>query len=79
MFAEAACRHCSENPLIPAVQIAGTTSGGRGSIIGGLVGAVILVVVVNAVLMIGLPIQFQMIIKGLVIIIAAAVYVRSAR
>jgi ribose/xylose/arabinose/galactoside ABC-type transport system permease subunit len=53
-------------------------SGGRGSIFGGLLGAAILVVVFNAVSMIGFPIQFQIIIKGLVIIIAAALYVRKA-
>ena len=53
-------------------------SGGRGSIIGGLLGAAILIVVFNAVLMIGFPIQFPIIIKGLVIIVAAAFYVRRA-
>jgi len=53
-------------------------SGGRGLIFGGLLGAAILVVVFNAVLMIGFPIQFQIIIKGLVIIIAVALYVRKA-
>lgn len=65
--------------IVAAVMGGVALSGGRGSILGGLLGAVILIVVFNAVLMIGFPVQFQIIIKGLVIIVAAAVYVRSAR
>jgi hypothetical protein len=34
--------------------------------------------VFNAVLLAGMPIQFQIIIKGLVIVVAAAFYVRRA-
>jgi ribose/xylose/arabinose/galactoside ABC-type transport system permease subunit len=64
--------------IVAAVMGGVALSGGRGSIFGGLLGAAILVVVFNAVLMIGFPIQFQIIIKGLVIIIAAAFYVRKA-
>lgn len=63
--------------IVAAVMGGVALSGGRGSIFGGLIGAAILVVVFNAVLMIGFPIQFQIIIKGLVIIIAAAIYVRK--
>ena len=65
--------------IVAAVMGGVALSGGRGSILGGLLGAVILIVVFIAVLMIGFPVQFQIIIKGLVIIVAAAVYVRSAR
>jgi ribose/xylose/arabinose/galactoside ABC-type transport system permease subunit len=65
--------------IVAAVMGGVALSGGRGTIVGGLLGATILVVVFNAVLMIGFPIQFQIIIKGLVIIVAAAVYVRSVR
>jgi ribose/xylose/arabinose/galactoside ABC-type transport system permease subunit len=65
--------------IVAAVMGGVALSGGRGSIFGGLIGAAILVVVFNGVLMIGLPIEFQIIIKGLVIIIAAAFYVRRAR
>lgn len=64
--------------IVAAVMGGVALSGGRGSIIGGLFGAAILVVVFNAVLMIGFPIEFQIIIKGAVIIIAAAFYVRRA-
>jgi ribose/xylose/arabinose/galactoside ABC-type transport system permease subunit len=62
--------------IVAAVMGGVALSGGRGSIIGGLLGTAILVVVFNAVLMIGFPVQLQFIIKGLVIIIAAAFYVR---
>jgi ribose/xylose/arabinose/galactoside ABC-type transport system permease subunit len=63
--------------IVAAVMGGVALSGGRGSIMGGLFGAAILVVVFNAVLMIGLPIEFQIIIKGVVIIVAAAFYVRK--
>lgn len=63
--------------IVAAVMGGVALSGGRGSIIGGLFGAAILVVVFNAVLMIGFPIEFQIIIKGVVIIVAAAFYVRK--
>ena len=62
--------------IVAAVMGGVALSGGRGSILGGLLGAAILIVVFNAVLMIGFPIQVQIIIKGLVIVIAAALYVR---
>ena len=62
--------------IVAAVMGGIALSGGRGTIVGGLIGAAILVVVFNAVLLIGMPIQFQIIIKGLVIVIAAAFYVR---
>jgi ribose/xylose/arabinose/galactoside ABC-type transport system permease subunit len=64
--------------IVAAVMGGVALSGGRGSIIGGLLGTAILVVVFNAVLMIGFPVQLQFIIKGLVIIIAAAFYVKRS-
>jgi ribose/xylose/arabinose/galactoside ABC-type transport system permease subunit len=63
--------------IVAAVMGGVALSGGRGSIIGGLLGAAIIIVVFNAVLMIGFPVQFQIIIKGLVIIVAAAFYVKK--
>lgn len=62
--------------IVAAVMGGVALSGGKGSITGGLVGAAILVVVFNSVLQIGLPIQLQIIIKGIVIVVAAAFYVR---
>jgi len=54
-------------------------SGGRGTVAGALVGAAIIVVVGNEVLLVGLPIQMQIIIKGAVIVTAAAFYVKRGR
>lgn len=62
--------------IVAAVMGGIALSGGRGTIAGGLVGAAILVVVFNAVLLMGMPIQMQIIIKGVVIVVAAAFYVR---
>ncbi len=62
--------------IVAAVMGGIALSGGRGTITGGLIGAAILIVVFNAVLMFGMPVQLQIIIKGLVIVAAAAFYVR---
>ncbi len=62
--------------IVAAVMGGISLSGGRGGIAGGLFGAAILVVVFNAVLLFGLPVQLQIIIKGIVIALAAAFYVR---
>jgi ribose/xylose/arabinose/galactoside ABC-type transport system permease subunit len=51
--------------------------GGRGSILGALTGAAVLVVLANEVLLLGVPVQAQLIIKGAVIVIAAALYTRK--
>ena len=63
--------------IVAAVLGGVALSGGRGTIVGALVGAAILVAITNAVLLFGLPIQFQLIIKGIVIVIAAALHVRT--
>ncbi len=62
--------------IVAAVMGGISLSGGRGGIAGGLFGAAILVVVFNAVLLFGLPVQLQIIIKGIVIVLAVAFYVR---
>ena len=64
--------------IVAAVLGGVALSGGRGTILGALVGAAILVAITNAILLLGLPIQFQLIIKGIVIVIAAALHVRTA-
>jgi ribose/xylose/arabinose/galactoside ABC-type transport system permease subunit len=62
---------------IVACVIGGVSlKGGRGSIAGALAGAAIITVLANEVLLLGLPVQIQMIIKGAVIVIAAALYAR---
>jgi ribose/xylose/arabinose/galactoside ABC-type transport system permease subunit len=62
--------------IVAAVMGGVALSGGRGTIVGGLIGAAILVVVSNAVLLFGLPVQFQIILRGVVIVVAAAFYVK---
>jgi ribose/xylose/arabinose/galactoside ABC-type transport system permease subunit len=62
---------------IVAAVIGGVVlGGGAGSVLGALLGALILVVLFNLVLILGLPVEVQLVIKGLVIIAAAAVHVR---
>jgi ribose/xylose/arabinose/galactoside ABC-type transport system permease subunit len=64
---------------IVAAAIGGVAlSGGRGTLPGALAGAAVLVTVFNAVLLFGLPVQFQIIVQGVVIIIATAFYARRS-
>jgi ribose/xylose/arabinose/galactoside ABC-type transport system permease subunit len=51
-------------------------TGGTGTVPGALLGALVLVVIFNIVVILGLPIEVQLIIKGLVIVLAAAIHVR---
>lgn len=65
---------------IVAAVIGGVAlSGGRGGIPGAVAGAAILVAIFNLVLLIGAPVQLQIIIKGLVIVLAAAFYVKKTK
>ena len=66
------------NSIVAAVIGGVALSGGRGTLTGALAGAAILVTVFNAVLLFGLPVQFQIILQGLVIITATAFYARQA-
>jgi ribose transport system permease protein/inositol transport system permease protein len=60
---------------IAAVIMGGASfKGGQGGIFGALAGAIVLVIIFNLVLLLGLPVQAQMIVKGLVIILASAFY-----
>jgi len=65
--------------IVAAVVGGVALSGGRGTVAGALVGAAIIVVIGNEVLLVGLPIQMQIIIKGAVIVLAAAFYVRRGK
>ena len=61
-----------------AVVVMGGTSfeGGRGGILGTIAGVLILAILYNLVILLGLPINIQYIIKGAVIVLAASFYVR---
>jgi ribose/xylose/arabinose/galactoside ABC-type transport system permease subunit len=65
--------------IVAAVFGGVALSGGLGTIPGALAGAAIIVVIGNEVLLFGLPIQLQIIIKGAVIVVAAAFYVKRGR
>ena len=60
---------------IAAVMMGGASfKGGKGGIFGSLAGVVVLIVIYNLVLLLGFPIQAQLVVKGLVIILAASFY-----
>jgi len=52
--------------------------GGSGTVGGALLGALVLVLISNIVLILGLPVQAQLILKGIIIIAAAAVYLKRS-
>jgi ribose/xylose/arabinose/galactoside ABC-type transport system permease subunit len=65
---------------IAAVVIGGTAlSGGKGSVIGSVAGVLILTILYNLVLLLGLDVEFQRIVKGFAIIAAVALYARMQR
>lgn len=53
-------------------------TGGRGSVVNSVLGAIILVLTFNFVVIVGMPVQAQLIIKGVVIIVAATLFNRFA-
>lgn len=65
--------------IVAAVMGGVALSGGRGTLPGGLMGAAILIIVFNIVLLIGMPVQAQTIVKGVIIIGASACYVTRRR
>jgi ribose/xylose/arabinose/galactoside ABC-type transport system permease subunit len=62
---------------IAAVVMGGTSfEGGRGGVLGTIAGVLILVILYNLVLLLHLPVQAQHIVKGVIILMAASLYVR---
>lgn len=61
--------------IVAAVVGGVALTGGVGTVVGALSGTVILMVVSNLVLLLGLPVQFQLLLKGVAIVVAAALYV----
>jgi ribose/xylose/arabinose/galactoside ABC-type transport system permease subunit len=60
---------------IAAVMMGGASfKGGKGGVFGSLAGVLVLIVIYNLVLLLGFPIQAQLVVKGLVIILAASFY-----
>ena len=63
---------------IVAVVIGGVAlTGGAGTLWGAASGALILILLFNIVIILGLPVQMQLIIKGVIIIFAAALFTRA--
>jgi ribose/xylose/arabinose/galactoside ABC-type transport system permease subunit len=62
---------------IAAVVMGGTTfEGGRGGVLGTIVGVLIIMMLYNLVLLLHLPVQMQFLVKGAVIIVATSFYAR---
>ena len=58
----------------------GTTfEGGRGGVLGTVVGVLIVMMLYNIVLLVGLPVQMQYVVKGVVIILATSFYASFRR
>lgn len=60
--------------IAAAIMGGASLRGGRGTILGSLLGGLILVMIYNIVLMVGLSVEFQLIARGLIIVAAAAFY-----
>ena len=60
--------------IVAAVMGGVALSGGRGGIFGALLGVAVLIVISNIVILWGMPIEAQLMIKGVIIIGAAAFY-----
>jgi len=65
---------------IAASVIGGVSlAGGAGTLAGAVTGGLILVLLFNIVVILGLPVQAQLVIKGVIIVSAAALFVRGQR
>jgi ribose/xylose/arabinose/galactoside ABC-type transport system permease subunit len=65
--------------IVAAVMGGIALSGGRGGVRDALLGAAILVLLSNAVVIVGLPIHIQLVMKGFIIVAAAALYVAKSK
>jgi ribose transport system permease protein len=66
--------------VIAAVVIGGTSLfGGRGSVVGALIGSLIMGVLTNGLILMGLTVSEQMIARGVIIILAVALSLREAK
>ena len=65
--------------IVAAVMGGVALSGGKGTALGALMGAAILVVLSNAVVILGMPIHVQLVMKGLIIVLAAALYIVKSK
>lgn len=69
-----------EFEAITAVVLGGTSlSGGRGNIFNSLIGAVIMVMIVNAMILLDISYNYQLMVRGLVLIVAVTLQVYMRR
>ena len=64
--------------IVAAVMGGVAITGGRGNVFGALLGVAILVVMFDAVILLGLPVQVQLILKGVIVIAASAFYLSGS-
>ena len=67
------------NSIIATVMGGVSLAGGHGTVFGALVGAFVLTEIFNIALLVGFPVQFQWVVKGVVILLAVAVYLVGQR
>ena len=67
------------NSIIATVMGGVSLAGGRGTVFGALVGAFVLTEIFNIALLLGFPVQFQWVVKGVIILLAVAVYLVGQR
>ena len=64
--------------VIAAVIVGGTALyGGRGTILGALAGSLLMGMLSNGLILMGLSVSWQMIIKGLIVLVAVAISLRD--
>lgn len=67
------------NSIIATVMGGVSLGGGRGTVAGALIGAFVLTEIFNIALLLGFPVQFQWVVKGVIILLAVAVYLTAHR
>lgn len=67
------------NSIIATVMGGVSLSGGRGTVLGALIGAFVLTEIFNIALLLGFPVQFQWVVKGVIILLAVTVYLFAHR
>jgi ribose/xylose/arabinose/galactoside ABC-type transport system permease subunit len=67
------------NSIIATVMGGVSLGGGRGTVFGALVGGFVLTEIFNIALLLGFPVQLQWVVKGIVILVAVAVYLVADR
>ena len=66
--------------VIAAVIIGGTSMfGGRGSVVGSVIGALIMGILNNGLILMGLSVDQQMIFRGLIIIVSVSLTMREKK